>query len=196
MRRRVRAELAIGRQSGGWRGRWKGTATKPSELKADGNEKSGIIHQVAFPQAPRLLAEAVGPLESRVFDPLRGVFHVPGVNVKSCTHPDHYFARKPAAVVGHKPFLLCRGVALYASNPNGRRAMGGYEEGLIENSPELGIALRLHHAVHASSTNISLPSFVNGTFDNARCAEKVDRVNADAKHVSAVLSRRCARCKG
>jgi hypothetical protein len=83
-------------------------ATKSCELKADGNQESRVVHQVAFRQAPRLLAEPVGPLESRIFDPLRGVFQVAGVNVESGAHSYHYFAAKPVEVIGHKPFLLWR----------------------------------------------------------------------------------------
>lgn len=95
-------------------------AAQSRELKADGNQESGVIDQVAFPQAPRLLAEPVGPLESRIFDPIWGVFHVAGVNVKSCAHSDHYFAVKPPEILGHKPFLLWRA----ESYPNDVRSRG------------------------------------------------------------------------
>ena len=83
-------------------------AAQSGELKADGNQKSGVIYQVALPQTTRLLAEPVGPLESRIFYPPRGVFHVSGVHIKSCAHSDHYLAGKPLEVFGHKPFLLRR----------------------------------------------------------------------------------------
>ena len=95
-------------------------AAQSCELKADGNQESGVIDQVALPQTPWLLAEPVGPLESPIFDPLRGVFHVAGVNVKSCADADHHFAGKAPEVIGHKPFLLWRA----ESYPNDIRPRG------------------------------------------------------------------------
>lgn len=45
---------------------WKGIPTQPRELQTQRDQQSGIIHEVAFPQASRLLAQPVRPLQSRM----------------------------------------------------------------------------------------------------------------------------------
>lgn len=49
-------------------------AAQPNDLQADGGHESRVIDEISFPQTPRLLAQPVSPLESRIFDPLRSVF--------------------------------------------------------------------------------------------------------------------------
>ncbi len=59
-----------------------------TQLHRDQEQKSGIVYQVSLPQTPWLLAEPVGPLQSRTVDPPQSIFYVAGMNVESRAHSD------------------------------------------------------------------------------------------------------------
>lgn len=101
--------LTLGQQLGG---KW--ISAQAGELQTQRGEKRRIVDEVALPQAARLLTEAVSPLQSCIFNPLRSIFEVAGVNVESGADSDHDFDGEALEIRRHELFLLRRA----ESHPN------------------------------------------------------------------------------
>lgn len=61
---------------------------EPCKLPCDMPYESGIVAQIAAPQATRLLHQAMQPLQATTFDPGRTITNPPGVKVECRSHAD------------------------------------------------------------------------------------------------------------
>src|SRR5580704_3690318 len=81
-------------------------ALKTGNLQRDPNQERRVIKQVSPPEARRLLAQAVQPLQAGVFDPLWSVVQMPCVDVEGGPDPDHHLAMQRADIFVHEQLLL------------------------------------------------------------------------------------------
>src|SRR4051794_33351830 len=82
------------------------SAAMRPELTGEAGDEARVVPRVALPEAPRLPAEPVGPLEPELLHEVGGLGLDAGVEVERGADADEHGGRQPVAHLGHPLLLL------------------------------------------------------------------------------------------
>src|SRR5947209_8359897 len=76
------------------------------QLRGEGGDELRVVAEVAPPEAAWLLSQAIGPFESRLLDPARGLRNQSGVKIERRADPDEHRRAQLRPHAGHPLLLL------------------------------------------------------------------------------------------